>query len=183
MGDCEQVPGKVPAPSPRTRALFEEKGGIGGSFEWLSKPLGASENRGMTKLHILVRYIIYILIGWTLLAIPGLISFFLFTKRVVEERVFLPNTPLSFTSSGDIVFERYIADGFSIEGFPVFIYCVFLAARYSGLIKSSWMFFWFCLYAFIVIPEIIVRITNLVCEALDAKQTAIKILRCNLPKL
>jgi hypothetical protein len=82
------------------------------------------------KLPILLRFIIYVLIGWSLLAIPGLISFFLFTKRVVEETKFLPNSNLKFTSSGDVVFERFVADGFAIQGFPFFFYCVFLAGRY-----------------------------------------------------
>jgi hypothetical protein len=160
----EEAPGKVPLPSPKIRALYEEKSGFNGSFDWTHH-----STRSFSRVHILVRYIIYVLIGWSLLAIPGLISFFLFTKRVVDEDS-LKGLPFSLTTSGDIVLGRYIADGFTVEGLPVFIYSIYLAA--------SWMYFWFPLYSFIIIPEIIVRVVNLVCDALEDKNTGSKIIHC-----
>jgi hypothetical protein len=82
----------------------------------------------VSRLPVLVQYIVYVLIGWAVLALPGLISFFLYTERVTETRTnpFLDFSALNFTASNDVVFDAYVAKGFSIEGYPAWFYCTFL---------------------------------------------------------
>jgi hypothetical protein len=121
-------------PSPITQATgIANDLNVKGDFEWRVET--QAPRRGINKLYnipILIRYILYIIMGWAILAIPGLISFYLFTRRVVDENIFEKNLPLNFTSNGDIVFERFTENGFAIEGFPAFFYCVYLAARYRS---------------------------------------------------
>ena len=91
------------------------------------------------------------------MAIPGLISFFLFSERISDEEfdVFAPQSRnLNISSTGDVVFNSYRATGFAIERLPVFFYAFFFAI--------SWGALWGLKYASIIVPEILIRLVNLV---------------------
>ncbi|KAL3894540.1 MAG: hypothetical protein SGCHY_005216, partial [Lobulomycetales sp.] len=132
-----------------------------GKFEWTIKE-DIESKKGVKGLPILIRFIIRIIIGWSVLAIPGLVSFLAFSDRLSSEEIAAASNG---TSSGDIVFDEYRASGFSIEGLPAFYYVFFLAV--------SWTSLWALKYASIVVPEMLIRLVNLFTGVVDAQQTGV----------
>jgi hypothetical protein len=123
-----------------------------------------------SRIPLLFRYFIFILCGWIVLAIPGLISFFFYSKRVTELNTAFKFSALNFTSQGDVVFEHYAAKGFSIEGYPAFFYTAFLAI--------SWFYLWVILYATRVLPIILVRLTNLLASTFNTLEAGVAVTHC-----
>jgi hypothetical protein len=104
------------------------------------------------------------------LAIPALVSFFYFTKRVVDEGDLGSPLDFSLASQGNLVFSRFEATGFAIEALPAFFYTVFLAI--------SWFYLWVIRYAALIFPETLIRITNLIARLFNASEAGFRLTHC-----
>jgi hypothetical protein len=99
---------------------------------------------------LIVRYLIFITIGSSVILLPGMISYYLYT--VPQD----PSQPRSLSNMKGI--------GMLIEGTPFIRYAIFLAI--------SWTLLWAMLYAALVIPEVLIRIINMIARAFNVLNQA-----------
>jgi hypothetical protein len=131
-------------------------------FQWSVPDKQKEDKRLIKRLPIFLKYVLYIIAGWAVLAIPGLISFFLFSEPAPGG---ISATSI-FTSENNSASGR-VATGFKIESLPAFFYCLFLAI--------SWFYLWIILYASRIVPETLIRITNLVTRLFSVPEAGIMI--------
>jgi hypothetical protein len=92
---------------------------------------------------LLIRYLVFIIIGSFIVLLPGILSYFLYTDPTN------PDLPRSLSNM--------TATGMSIEGVPFIRYAIFMSI--------SWTLLWTLQYACLVVPEVAIRIINGIARA------------------